>query len=138
MLAQLIDERGGAKGAAPRMALRAPVVEKRRDADVVTRRVVIAKFAPREEAGGIKGTVAVTWEPSAGGSLPSFRGKLWVEPRTASTSWLRLDGSYDRAPAAAPSAAADEAALGDRIVAATAKMLLDQVGHEIEKLQRTG
>jgi hypothetical protein len=138
MLARLFDERGAAKGARPRMALRAPVVAKQRDGDVVTRRVVIATFSPGREVDGIKGAIAVTWEASAGGSFPRFAGRLWVEPRTASTSWLRLDGSFDRTPGAAPGSEVGEAALGNRIVLATAKMLLDQVGHEIEKLQRTG
>lgn len=73
----------------------------------------------------------VTWSGAAGTPFPRFHGTLSLEPSSATTSWLRLDGHYRGMRPTLRLAAPGESALGHRLVVATARLLLATVGSGI-------
>jgi hypothetical protein len=74
----------------------------------------------------------VVWRPAPDETFPAFTGRLSVLADTASTCWLKLDGTYATSPATLRLADLGERAIAGRIVLATASMLLESVARSIE------
>lgn len=125
-----VGDRCGTLTAPVAIELRAPVRLGALGTDIELHDAIVAELRAPSESGN--DAVLVTWQLPAGGVFPRFAGYMWAQADTAETSWLCLDGEYQRREATLRVAEPGEFLIGHRIAVATAKSLLDAVAARIE------
>jgi hypothetical protein len=81
---------------------------------------------------GATACAGVTWFGSRNGPFPRLHGRLRIEPATTWTATLRFDARYRHMPATLRLSASAESIIGHRIILATARQLLRDVGVALE------
>ncbi len=112
------------------IALRAPVRLGALGTDIELHDAIMAEL--RAPSAPEDGAILVTWRLPAGGVFPRFTGHMWAQADTAETSWLCLDGEYQRHEPTLRVAEPGEFLIGHRIAVATAKTLLAVIVARIE------